>query len=314
MHNNRSGYLSAGFFDPTSRKQERAWVIPQQEKQALVDHLMFRFDWAQQRAEHELGQLQNQVDRLYGIGRQNVEHQAIWSEFCCFLFQPALGNYNPKKPLAPYLSISVRRAMPGLIGGGPTVARYETDTLKKRLAAATYEVTDWDWPGVQTSEFQNLEADWGDPLAAAINHEEFVSEATQINQRIGLKREFFPLAKLRLSGRPLKDYPAYREDIRRRENPFRALVPLDQARVEGWGKLICSSTPAGKEARVKTTLACSRKLEKTLGEPVPTGNLTILIEMARSWQGPGRPPEQDGLLNKVRQRAERMGLRWQMRR
>ncbi len=95
MHNNRSGYLSAGFFDPTSRKQERAWVIPQQEKQALVDHLMFRFDWAQQRAEHELGQLQNQVDRLYGIGRQNVEHQAIWSEVLLLFVSASFEELQP---------------------------------------------------------------------------------------------------------------------------------------------------------------------------------------------------------------------------
>ncbi len=313
MQDRKYGYLSASFYDPTSRKQERAWIIPQPEKQALVDHLMCRFDWGQQRAEHELGQLQNQVDRLYGFGRKNVEHQAIWSEFCCFLFQPDLGHYNSEKSLAPYLSITVRRAMPALIGGGPTVPRYETDSLKKRLAVATYEVAAWDGPGNKDSELQNLESSWGDPLRAAIEFEDRVTEAAQIHQRIELKREFFPLANLRLAGKSLKDYPAYRERLRRQKNPIRLYVPREAERVEHWSKLICSSTRAGREARVKTTLACARRWERTLGEPVPRGTLTILMEMARSWQGPGRLPESDGLLNKVRQRSERMNLRWKLR-
>lgn len=221
---------------------------------------------------------------------------------------------RPEKPLAPYLSIAVRRVMPGLIGGGPCVARYEKDQLKRRLAAATYGLSPFD--GFETSVgfgHQNLVSDWGDPLAAAVEFEERVSETEQINQRIELKREFFPLADLRLSGRSLKNYSVYREQIRRQKNPLRLFVMLDQARVERWSRTICSSTSAGREARVRTTLACARKWERTLGEPVPRGTLDILMEMARSWQGPGRKPEQDGLLNKARQRAERMNLRWQLR-
>ena len=303
--------FSSLFFDKTSGKTERRWIIPAPESQVLAEHLMQKFEWPEARAVHELDQVLTQVWHLYLQARGDVPPAAIWSEFVFLLLGQQIDKYRPWEPLSPYVTRIVGRGLAHLIGGGPAIGSQVKDPkvrLRQRIAVATLGInlngTIEDNDGHELSE-EMVPMDCG-PISRQLVEEQRKEDA----ERIAIKRSFFPLVDLRLAGRPIRDYPAYREQIRRAANPARAFVPLDAERTLIWATKVAAKKGAGPAMRAKTTVACARLYRSATGESMSREMLAIFTELAVSWQGGPRAATQDGRFTKVRRRIERLNLKW----
>jgi hypothetical protein len=243
-----------------------------EEVDALVNSCLRRWpNMGYQTAAHQIGELIGQVDVLFRLGREQVSKEDIWATIREFLLgSRSMGNFDGGKTLAAYVSRSVRRLMPNLVGEGFT----GTGGVSLQIARATRSLgptPHQDWDSILEDD-----SPASDPFGQVL--------AVQVEGMLDHLRACFPLVVHVLRGEDISTYPAAREKLRRANNFRRNLV------VTRGGGSVTDPSRRGQRARERTVIAGALLWQRRTGVSIEQGIIDQMMRLVRhARSGNSRP-------------------------
>lgn len=302
---NGSGYFGQPTWDPTSKKEEREWIIPAEAKNWIVGVLRKRWKWSKKRALHEYAQANFQVWHLWGkSARGGVSPHYVWSDMQeQLLSDDQWGRYDPSRPMASYIEQCVYRRLESMVGGGASIKGGSKELRQEARKGIRSIKANGSLAGRNDQDEYALDMDERYAAVRGIglhcqSPEEVLLRVEKtgepVESRIGevasAALRWIPTFAARYAGLSVHDYAEYREQNRRRLNPARNTAPIDPVRMEERHELIGSrkgSEIRGRDAEAGVDVFFSKTgiHELHAREIDPLIFKRKIMDLAVKWQG-----------------------------